>query len=142
MKLTLTLAFAVATLFNASLALAQAPSAQAPSAPAPPSVVKVLAIGTVAPSATPEVTRGFFPKEAYDTLNLYLAGTIEQWWARQDGNGVVFLLNTRNVEEAKRALDELPLVKGKILSFDFIPVGPLTPLRTLIPANPATTPVK
>ena len=72
------------------------------------------------------------PQEVRDTVSLYLDGKIEQWWIQQDGAGPVFLLNSRSVDEARTQLAQLPLVKARILEFDFIAVGPLSPLRVLL----------
>jgi hypothetical protein len=33
------------------------------------------------------------PSEARDTLRLQLAGKIDQWFAKSDGSGAVFLMN-------------------------------------------------
>jgi len=51
---------------------------------------------------------------------------------RQDGKGVVFLLNATSVEEATAMLSNLPLVKAKRMEFDLMPLGPLSPLRYLM----------
>ena len=76
------------------------------------------------------------PAEVRATVQLYLDGKIQQWFARADGKGVVFLLNCKTADEAKAITDTLPLVKGKLASFEFMALGPLTPLRILI-APPA-----
>ena len=72
------------------------------------------------------------PGEVRDTVQLYLDGKIEQWYARGDGKGVVFLMNCKTVEEAKEILEVLPLLKGNFASFDYMPLGTLSPLRLLI----------
>ncbi|MBI3490577.1 MAG: hypothetical protein HY047_02080 [Acidobacteria bacterium] len=77
------------------------------------------------------------PNEVRDTVKLYLDGKIQQWYARSDGRGVVFILNCATVAEAKALMDGLPLAKANLVTFDYIALGPLTPLRMLItePAN-------
>ena len=110
-------------------ALAQAPAA------APPASVKVLAIGTIK-AAPGQETPALLQQQVRDTVNLYLEGRIEQWFARQDRAGVVLLLNSRTADEARAVLADLPLVKANILTFDLIPVGPLMPLRVLIRQKP------
>jgi len=42
--------------------------------------------------------------EVRDTVQLYLDGKIQQWYARGDGKGVVFFLDCNTVEEANRFL--------------------------------------
>ena len=72
------------------------------------------------------------PQEVRDTVTLYLDGKIEQWWIQQDGAGPVFLMNARTVDEARALTAPLPLVKARMLEFQFIVVGPLSPLRVLL----------
>jgi hypothetical protein len=69
--------------------------------------MKILAFGRFTAKPTPEQLETIFPKEVPDTLRLYLAGKIEQMWARQDQKGPVFLLNVTNVEEAHTVLKAL-----------------------------------
>lgn len=114
--------------------LGAAAFAQAPAA-APPASVKVLAIGTISAAAGQE-TPALLQQQVRDTVNLYLDGRIEHWFARQDRAGVVLLLNIRTADEARAALADLPLVKANILTFELIPVGPLMPLRVLLKPQP------
>ncbi len=44
--------------------------------------------------------RNIMPEEVKQTVNLYLGGKIDQWFVRQDGQGVVFLMNVTSVEES------------------------------------------
>ena len=78
-------------------------------------------------------------REVGDTVHLYLAGKIEQWFSRRDQMGVVFLLNVASVAEAKELLEKLPLGQAKLMEFDLIPVGPLGPLG-LLARESATSP--
>jgi hypothetical protein len=79
------------------------------------------------------------PAEVRETVKLYLDGKIQQWYARSDGKGVVFILNCSSVAEAKALTDMLPLSKNKLADFEYVPLGPLTPLRFLL-AEPTTPP--
>ena len=76
--------------------------------------------------------KAIFPQEVPATLKLYLAGKIDQWWARQDQKGPVFLMNVTTIEEARALLDELPLGQAKLMEFEFTELSPLTPLHLLI----------
>jgi hypothetical protein len=93
---------------------------------------KILAIGHVVAPLTPEQRRSIMPREVPDTVRLYLAGKIDQWYVRQDGKGVVFLLNVTTTEEAHDLLEKLPLGQAKLMEFDLMPLGPLNPLRILL----------
>jgi hypothetical protein len=115
-----------------------------PGAPLPTSVVpttKVLAIGRVTPLGAGAGRRAVMPSEVRETVKLYLAGKIDQWYVLQDGGGVAFILNTGSVDEARAELEALPLGQAKMMTFELIPLGPLNPLRLLLappdaPAKP------
>ena len=102
--------------------------------PVQPKVTHVLAILSVTPGTTPEQINPVMQEEVQDTLKLYLTGKIEQWYARGDGKGVVFLMNCSTVDEARAVLEALPLAQHHLATFDYMALGPLTPLRLLIPA--------
>lgn len=93
---------------------------------------KVLAIGRLLAPLTPEQRKGVMPDEVRDTVRLFLAGKVDQWWSRQDGEGPVFLMNTTSVDEARALLSALPLVREKLARFDLLELGPLRPLHLLI----------
>jgi hypothetical protein len=94
--------------------------------------MKVFAVGTITNPPTPEQQQQIMPKEVPDTLQLYLDGKIEQFWFRQDRPGVIFLMNVPSIDDAKAAVDALPLTEGGFMTFDLTPVGPLMPLARLI----------
>lgn len=95
-------------------------------------ITKILALGTVKAPLTLEQQRDIMSQEVPDTLRLYLAGKIDQWFARQDGKGVVFLFNLTSVEETHSLLEVLPLGRANLMTFELIPVGPLFPLGLLL----------
>lgn len=97
---------------------------------------KVLAIGSWTAKATPETRPGVMPSEARDTLRLMLAGKIDQWFAKSDGSGAVFLMNVTDPAEAHKLLEQLPLGRADMMTFELIPVGPLWPLGLML-ADPA-----
>ncbi|HZT76313.1 MAG TPA: hypothetical protein VFA27_06625 [Vicinamibacterales bacterium] len=108
-------------------ALATAPAFAQPAAPP----TAVLATLTVKAGARAEIQKTL-PQEVRDTVQLYLDGKIQQWFARGDGAGVVFILNATSVADAKAITDRLPLVKAGLATFEFMPLTPLTPLRLLL----------
>jgi hypothetical protein len=97
---------------------------------------KVLAIGSWTAKATPETRPSIMPSEARDTMRLMLAGKIDQWFAKIDGSGAVFLMNVTNPAEAHALLENLPLGKANMMTFELIPVGPLWPLGLLLGEPP------
>jgi hypothetical protein len=72
------------------------------------------------------------PQEARATVNLYLDGKIREWYSRGDGTGVLLLVDAKSVDEARAIVKDLPLAKGQLVDSQYIPVGPLMPLRVLM----------
>jgi hypothetical protein len=93
---------------------------------------KILALGRFTATPTPEQLKTIFPKEVPATLRLHLSAKIEQWWARQDQKGPVFLMNVTSVDEARALLEALPLGQAKLMEFEYIELTPLTPLHMLL----------
>jgi hypothetical protein len=101
--------------------------------PLPPvPTTKILAISHfVGEPMTPAQRTQIMPHEVHDTVNAYLEGKIDQWYFRTDGKGVVFIVNANTAEEAKTVLENFPLGKAGLMAFDYIPLGPLSPLRII-----------
>jgi hypothetical protein len=93
--------------------------------------MKVMAIGTLKP-LTPEQRTTYLPKEVPATLQIYLDGKMEQFWLRDKEAGVIFLMTVDSVEEADAILKALPLGRANLLTFELMPIGPLSPLGMLI----------
>ncbi len=116
------------------LVCASSPLALAQKPPTPPGpTTRILAIGHLTTGTTREKVMPVMQQEVRDTVRLYLAGKIDQWFVRRDQSGVVFLLNVETVAEAHELLEKLPLGQAKLMEFDLIPLGPLTPLGLLLP---------
>jgi hypothetical protein len=75
------------------------------------------------------------PAEIHATVPLYLDGKIQQWFMRGDGRGVIFILNCKDVAEARALIESLPLSKENLMDEQFIPIGPLLPLGILLRDN-------
>jgi hypothetical protein len=115
---------------SAVLLFAAAPlSAQAPASTPTTQVLTSLMVKA-------DVDRGqlmkVMPDEVRETLKLYLDGKIQQWYARSDGRGVLFILNCTTAAEAKAITDGLPLSKANLATFEYTLLGPLAPLRMLL----------
>ena len=121
--------------FAAAL-VAAAPGATAQPASPPTPTTRILAIGTIQPGADLQQVRRILPGEMQATAELYLQGKIDQWYSLQGRPGVVFILNVTDPAMAKDMLEALPLGREHLMSFELVPLGPLTPLRQLLPAHP------
>jgi hypothetical protein len=108
---------------NSSVAQTQAVS---------PTTTGVIAILTAKAGVTREQIMAVMPAEIRETVRLYLNGTIREWYSRGDGRGAVFLLDTRDVDEAQATMEGLPLAKENVVDHEYIAVGPLLPLRLLM----------
>ena len=113
---------------------AQAPAGGAVGVPGPvkPKTTGVLVIETVKPGVTAAQVMAVMPAEVRATVQLYFDGKISQWYSRGDGRGVVFLLNAQSEDEARAIMETLPLAKEQFMDSQYIPVGPLMPLRALL----------
>jgi hypothetical protein len=98
--------------------------------------IKLLAIGSFTAKAAPDVWRPVLPSEMRETARLYLAGKIDQWYVQQDQSGVVFIMNLTDPKEAHELLAKLPFGQDGLMEFQIIPLGPLSPLRTLLSGPP------
>jgi hypothetical protein len=103
-----------------------------PSVPIP-KTTGVLVIETPKQGVTPQQIMAAMPAEIRATVKLYLDGKIRQWYSRGDGKGVVFLVDAKTEDEARALMETLPLAKEQLMDHEYIPVGPLMPLRALNP---------
>ena len=126
--------FLMAALPAASFA--QSPSGGASGVPsvAVPKTTAVLVIETPRKGATADEIMAVIPAEIRATVKLYLDGKIRQWYSRGDGKGVIFLVDAKTEDEARALMETLPLAKEQLLDDEYIPVGPLMPLRALMGA--------
>jgi hypothetical protein len=124
--------FGLAVTFAATLAsLFLSGSGVAQSANPPTPTTRILAIGTVNSGVDPAAVRSILPTEVRETVKLYLDGRIDQWFSLQDRSGVAFILNVTDPAVARDMLEKLPLGQAHLMSFELIPLGPLSPLRQL-----------
>jgi hypothetical protein len=99
-----------------------------------PVTTAVLVIETAKQGVNPQQIMAVIPEEIRATVKLYLDGRIREWYSRGDGKGVVFLVDAKTEDEAKALVETLPLAKKQLMDHQYIPVGPLMPLRALMGA--------
>jgi hypothetical protein len=97
-----------------------------------PKTTEVLVILTPKQGVTAQQVMAVIPAEIRATVKLYLDGKIRQWYSRGDGKGVIFLVDAKTEDEARALVETLPLAKEQLMDHQYIPVGPLMPLRALI----------
>ena len=128
--------FLLAMLPAASAAKSQSPGASGVPSVAIPKTTEVLVIETPKQGVTPQQIMAVIPEEIRATVKLYLDGKIRQWYSRGDGKGVVFLVDAKTEDEARAIMETLPLSKERLMDHQYIPVGPLMPLKALNPGAP------
>jgi hypothetical protein len=122
----------------ATASVAQAPSETSSGVPsiAIPKTIDVLVIQTPRQGVSAQQVIAVIPAEIRATVNLYLDGKIREWYSRGDGKGVIFLVDAKTEDEAKAVMETLPLAKAQLMDTEYIPVGPLMPLRALMMPRP------
>ena len=103
-----------------------------------PTTTEVLVIETPKQGVTVQQIIAVLPAEIRATVKLYLDGKIRQWYSRGDGKGVLFFVQAKSEDEARAIMGSLPLAKEQLMDQQYIPVGPLMPLRMLM--TPETQP--
>jgi hypothetical protein len=119
-----------------AFAFVLAPTAQAQSTPPQPKITGVVTMLSPKPGVIPGQIMRIMPAEIRATVPLYLDGKIQQWYMRGDGRGVIFIMNCKDVKEARALIESLPLSKANLVDGQFIPVGPLLPLGMLLRDSP------
>jgi hypothetical protein len=129
-----TLALTISLLLGAVASVAQSQSGVASGVPsvAIPKTTEVLVIQTPKQGVTPQQIMAVMPSEIRATVKLYFDGKIRQWYSRGDGKGVIFLVDAKTAEEARALMETLPLAREQLMDHEYIPVGPLMPLRALM----------
>src|SRR6195256_1151391 len=124
--------FLIAMLPVASVAQSQSGAASGVPSVAIPKTTEVLVIQTPKQDVTAQQILAMIRAEIRATVKLYLDGKIRQWYSRGDGKGVIFLVDAKTEDEARAIMETLPLAKEHLMDTEYIPVGPLMPLRGLI----------
>ena len=123
----------VAMLPVAALAQSQSESDTGVPRVAIPQTTGVMVIETAKQGVTARQVLAVIPSEIRATVKLYLDGKIREWYSRGDGKGIVFLVDAKTEDEARAIMETLPLAKEQLMDNEYIPVGPLMPLKALNP---------
>jgi len=115
-------------------AVAQSPSGSGSGLPkvAVPRTTGVLVMQMAKQGVTFQQIMPVMPSEIRATVKLYFDGKIREWYSRGDGKGVIFLVDAQTEDQARAMMETLPLAKEHLMDHEYIPVGPLMPLRMLV----------
>ena len=128
--------FLMALLPVASFAQTSASGGSGVPSVAIPKTTAVLVIQTAKQGVTGQQIMPVIPEEIRATVKLYLDGKIREWYSRGDGRGVVFLVEAKSEDEARDIMETLPLAKQHLMDHEYIPIGPLMPMRALLGSTP------
>ncbi|HTD14281.1 MAG TPA: hypothetical protein VK673_03845 [Chthoniobacterales bacterium] len=129
--------FLMAMLPVAAVAQSQSGAASGLPKVAVPKTTGVLVIQTAKQGVTFQQISPVMPSEIRATVKLYFDGKIREWYSRGDGKGVIFLVDAKTEDEARGIMETLPLAKKQLMDNQYIPVGPLMPLRALMLVEPS-----
>lgn len=93
--------------------------------------MKIFAIDKLLPGATLEKIQPFLKEEARHAWKLHKEGYLRELHFRTDHPGVVIVMEVDSIEQARRIMNELPLVREKLIDFEYIPVGAFLPFEGL-----------
>lgn len=93
--------------------------------------MKIIAYDNFKPGVTLDDLRPYLREEVSNVWRLWKAGIVRENYARADVGGVVIVFECRDVEEAKRHVDEFPLSKAGLIEWQYIAVGAPLPLEFL-----------
>jgi hypothetical protein len=129
------ISFLIALLPVASVAQSQSGAVSGVPSVAIPPPTEVLVIQTPKQGVAAQQIIAVMPSEVRATVKLYLEGKIREWYSRGDGKGVIFVVDAKTEDEARAVMETLPLAKEQLMDHQYIPIGPLMPLRMLMGAG-------
>jgi hypothetical protein len=86
--------------------------------------MKILAIEKEVPGVSRASFKLFLEAEAAKVWELYQSDVFREIYFCKDRSGAVIILECRDVEDAKRAVATLPLVKEGLIDFEIMPLIP------------------
>ena len=86
--------------------------------------MKILAMEIEVEGVKPEQFQPHLKEETEHVWELYQSGVIRELYFRADRSEAVLMLECADLDEAREALQSLPLVKAGLITFDIIPLVP------------------
>jgi hypothetical protein len=91
--------------------------------------VKIIAYDRFRPGVSMDMIKPHIREEVANVWRLWKAGVVRENYARADVNGVVIIFECRDVDAAKRYVEDFPLSKAGLLEWDYIPLDAPLPLE-------------
>jgi muconolactone delta-isomerase len=86
--------------------------------------MKILALEKEVKEAQSTEFQPYLPDEAARVYELYLSGTVREFYFHETEHTAVLMLECADVNEARKVLSNLPLVEAGLITFDLIPLVP------------------
>jgi len=86
--------------------------------------MKILALERQLPGVPDDACDPHLRAEARRAWELHQAGVIRELYFRAESESAVLVLECAGADEARRALETLPLVESGLIAFDLIPLRP------------------
>ncbi len=93
--------------------------------------MKVIAYDNFKPGVTMDTIKPYLKDEVANVWRLWKAGIVRENYARADVPGVVIVFECKDVDEAKRYIDDFPLSKQGFLDWSYIALDAPLPLEFL-----------
>jgi hypothetical protein len=93
--------------------------------------MKIIAFDRFNPGVTLDTLRPYLREEVANVWRLWKAGIVRENYARADEPGVVIVFECEGVDEARRYVDDFPLSKAGLISWEFIALDAPLPLEFL-----------
>jgi len=94
--------------------------------------MRILAIDRLNPGVTFDRIAPLLNDEAAHAWQLYTKGVFRELYLRGDRPGAVIIAECASLDEVRTIFAELPLVRAKLIEFDFIPLEPFSPFGLLM----------
>jgi hypothetical protein len=86
--------------------------------------MKILAIEREIPGTNSEHFTPHLKDEAIHVYDLYKNGIIREIYFHKNESSAVLIMECENQDDARKYLDEFPLVKNHLIEFEIIPLIP------------------
>jgi len=93
--------------------------------------MKILAISKESEGVNWDNEQIAMKKEASQVYDLYLSGKLREIYFTENYDAVL-ILECQDIQEAKKVVNRLPLVKNKLIRFEFMQLNPYTGLSRIM----------
>ncbi|EJL22125.1 hypothetical protein PMI01_05066 [Caulobacter sp. AP07] len=93
--------------------------------------MKIIAFDRFNPGVTLDTLRPYLREEVANVWRLWKAGVVRENYARADEPGVVIVFECEGVDAARRYVEDFPLSKAGLISWEFIALDAPLPLEFL-----------